>query len=262
MEGCKIFVGNVPFQCNQTEFTECFEKMPGFIKAEIVFKNDMTISRGFGFLTFDSQENAKKIIGNNTVVFKDRTLRFTEYSQNKVINIDQNHCNDTDIEDMLNQSNINLFANLQPITQLKTSDVSDDYKQDKNIIKKLDIKQKNLLIVKNIKPDLTRENLYEIFSQFGQVGRHFIVTDHDTGNKKSYAIVEIIDDVVYENLIRQKDVKHDDCTILEVSKWKIKQSGYCGNYSSSHTGNRLGNQCQNQNQLIKKRLFYNNDLFN
>lgn len=183
---CKVFVGNVPFQCNQSEFRECFEKMTGFIKAEIICKPGTDISRGFGFVTFDTPENAKKLIGNESIIFKDRNLRFTEYQ------ITDN------IKNIIPETNIS-----SPIDCV--------------------LKNKNFIVVKNIKNDMTREDLYNIFSKYCNVGRHFFVTDHDTGKQKSYAVVEILNDSVYDYLIKQKEIKYDS-HILELSKWKMQKS--------------------------------------
>lgn len=225
---CKIFVGNVPFQCNQLEFNECFEKMPGFIKAEIVCKNDGSLSRGFGFVTFDTKENAEKLIENTNITFKDRILRFTEYTPHgQSIEKSQKDFIECNYQD----------EHLQPVTQ----------QTPQNSKKNIDIKQKNLLLVKNLKLGMTREQLYDVFSEFGQIGRHFIVTDQDTGNQKSYAIVEILNDSVYESLVKQKEVESKDNCIFEISKWKTRQQSH---------------QAGVKNIQINKKLFYGNGLFN
>lgn len=219
---CKIFVGNVPFQCTQTEFRECFEKMKGFIKAEIVNKNDITMSRGFGFLTFDNKENAMNLIGNNKIIFKDRQLRFTEYVQNK-----QN--NDGFEKENYFESN---------------SENSEEDKLDLNE-EKISLKQRNLLIVKNLPENFERNDLFEVFSNFGKIGRYFIMTDHETGIKKECGVVEIIDNEIYKNLLEKKTIEIDGGRKVEILKWKIK--------------NFVNNQ--KNNDINKKKLFYNNQFF-
>lgn len=268
---CKIFVGNVPFQCDQNEFTECFEKMQGFIKAEIVFKNDMTISRGFGFLTFDTQENAKKIIGNNTIFFKDRQLRFTEYLNHQ----EPNGCNDCDsnCNNSNNSNNSNEYNNYEECDDYNYHGYGDknennysSHQQKSKVIKKLDIKHKNLLVVKNIITNPTREWLFNVFSQFGKVGRHFIVTDHDTGVQKSCAIVEIIDDIIYETLTKQKEIILQDNHTLEVTKWRFKTQVYNYNQNNQSNQNNQDKQHsqysqysqhshQSKNCFLRKKLF-------
>lgn len=79
-ELCKIFVGNVPYQCTRAEFEKCFEKFKGFVKAEIVSRPMTDISRGFGFVTFDTRENANILLEKKDLCLHDRTLRFTEYN--------------------------------------------------------------------------------------------------------------------------------------------------------------------------------------
>lgn len=177
---CKIFVGNVPFQCNQIEFASCFEKMHGYIKAEIIYKLGTTISRGFGFVTFDSPENAKELL-DKTIIFKDRILRFTQYMAN-------------------------MELNMQP---------------EKHIVPMQTESSKNLLIVKNV-DEMTRNDVFDFFSNFGSVGKHFIMTDHETGISKNYAVVEMIDKDVYDCLLKVKELKRGDQN-LEISRWKIKK---------------------------------------
>ncbi|AYV81269.1 MAG: RNA recognition motif protein [Harvfovirus sp.] len=76
----KIFVGNVPFQCLQEEFSQCFKNVPGFISAEIVTRHNSSYSRGFGFVAMSNIGDAKALIQRNDIMFKDRVLRFTEYN--------------------------------------------------------------------------------------------------------------------------------------------------------------------------------------
>lgn len=177
---CKIFVGNVPFQCNQLEFTSCFEKMRGYVKAEIIYKPGTLVSRGFGFVTFDCSENAKDLL-DKTIIFKDRVLRFTQYVANMELSIPP----------------------------------------EKHIVPMQTESSKNLLIIKNV-GDMTRNDVLDFFSNFGNVGKHFIMTDHETGISKNYAVVEMIDKDVYDCLLKVKEIKRGEQN-LEISRWKIKK---------------------------------------
>jgi len=78
-EDCKIFVGNVPYQCTQEEFEKCFTDVEGYVKAEIITLYKSNTSRGFGFVTLNSLENAEKLKLRNDITFKGRILRFTTY---------------------------------------------------------------------------------------------------------------------------------------------------------------------------------------
>ena len=69
----KIFVGNVPYQCTDEEFKECFKTIPGYINAEIL------LSRGFGFVTLETDDDATALLLRTDIKFKDRVLRFTRY---------------------------------------------------------------------------------------------------------------------------------------------------------------------------------------
>ncbi len=176
-ETCKIFVGNVPFECTQNEFRECFNKMKGYVDAEIIYKNGIYVTRGFGFVTFDKKENANILINNNNVLLKNRNLRFSEY--------------DTDQQQNNTKGN-NIIYNM--------------------------INNKNFIMVKDINY-MTRENIYEIFKKYGTVGRHFLLTDNETGNMKNCAIVEILEDNNYESLLQNKYIKINESEKLKLEKW-------------------------------------------
>lgn len=77
--GCKIFVGNVPFQCTREDFQSCFSNMEGFVTADIIRRFRSKISRGFGFVVFGNQEQANKLLLREDITLKDRTLRFSTY---------------------------------------------------------------------------------------------------------------------------------------------------------------------------------------
>lgn len=77
---CKLFVGNVPYQCTKEEFIKCFEHIDGFVDADIIVKHNSMTSRGFGFVTFKTKKDADNALKNNNVMFKERELRLSEYN--------------------------------------------------------------------------------------------------------------------------------------------------------------------------------------
>lgn len=77
---CKLFVGNVPYQCTKNEFKKCFEHINGFVDADIIVKHNSTTSRGFGFVTFNTKKDADDALKINNVMFKERELRLSEYN--------------------------------------------------------------------------------------------------------------------------------------------------------------------------------------
>ena len=203
---CKIFVGNVPFDCSKDEFSECFKNMAGFIKAEIIYKNSASvtkISRGFGFVTFETPEHAKILLDDydkNCIMFKDRKLRFTQYVPNIENNLQPQFGNKS-------ENSLQICHNLHTKKQYM---FNDGY-----------VKNKNFLIVKNINESMTRKELHDIFSKFSSIGKHFIVTDQDTGTLKSYAVVEIMNDIIYDLLLQQKEIKYNS-SVFEIAKWRLK----------------------------------------
>lgn len=75
----KVFVGNVPYHCADEEFRNCFKDLNGFITADIKRKYNSQITRGFGFVVFDTQPSASKLINDGDVTLKGRRLRFSHY---------------------------------------------------------------------------------------------------------------------------------------------------------------------------------------
>lgn len=79
----KVFVGNVPFQCTNEEFFNCFRHYEGFISADIINRQNSVNSRGFGFITFKNSIFAGKFLDENPQIsIKNRLLRFTKYHLN------------------------------------------------------------------------------------------------------------------------------------------------------------------------------------
>lgn len=76
----KVFVGNVPYSCTQDEFYKTFSNVKGFVKAEISFRHNNYMCRGFGFVTLDSVENAELLKKRTDMVIHDRELRLTNYN--------------------------------------------------------------------------------------------------------------------------------------------------------------------------------------
>jgi RNA recognition motif-containing protein len=102
----KVFVGNVPFQCTIDEFQDCFKKFDGFVTADIIKRFKSKLSRGFGFVEFDTEQHAQVLLNLKDMGFKDRFLRFSPYGEIKnnenknkyqiyVSNIEKNTSNDS-----------------------------------------------------------------------------------------------------------------------------------------------------------------------
>lgn len=92
----KLFVGNVPYLCTQEEFEKCFEDVDGFKKAELItiYKCKNNVSRGFGFVTMETPIDADKLKRRDDIVFKGRTLRFTQYKNDIIKKLISKNIND------------------------------------------------------------------------------------------------------------------------------------------------------------------------
>ena len=193
METRKVFVGNVPFLYNMREFSQCFKDVPGFVKAEIVCRPNTNTSRGFGFITLNSEENARKLINRHDIRFRDRCLRFTEYylQDGKGVGMGFGSKGGMEGNEIITNTNMNLNPNID----------------------------RNYLLVKNISFVTTRDELKRIFSKYGKVGRHFIVTSGEVGVDLGWAIVEIIDDEIFENLLRIRHIRLDGDRVIEMTNF-------------------------------------------
>lgn len=87
----KIFVGNVPFQCSNQEFINCFKDIDGFIDGEIINRHNTEYSRGFGFITLETEDAGKKLMARTDIICKDRVLRFADYNFGEKSQTDKNY---------------------------------------------------------------------------------------------------------------------------------------------------------------------------
>ncbi len=60
--GNKIFVGNLPFTTTSDELRKMFESFGEITEAQIIINKFSGRSKGFGFVTFASEESAAKAI--------------------------------------------------------------------------------------------------------------------------------------------------------------------------------------------------------
>lgn len=172
VNACKVFVGNVPFQCTKEEFIECFKKYDGFIDGDIVNRYNSDNCRGFGFITFTNIDFAKKFLENHEqLVLKSRTLRFSEYA-------------------------------------------FDEKKQ-------VDTAGKKYLFVKNLPEAMTHSELRGIFEKHGKVGTCFINTNNITGESKGSGVVEIVDTVLFNKMLLDKEIIHGTHN-LSITRWRQK----------------------------------------
>lgn len=75
----KLFVGNIPFNCNKNEFKNIFKNYNGYINADLINENN----RCFGFVIFKDKQSLENILELNNIFIRDRKLRLTRYNKNK-----------------------------------------------------------------------------------------------------------------------------------------------------------------------------------
>jgi nucleolin len=80
---CKIFVGNVPFDCTNEEFKNAFKTFEGCVNAELISRTQNNSTRGFGFITLSTLDMVNEFLDKKEkITIRDRTLRFTKYQEN------------------------------------------------------------------------------------------------------------------------------------------------------------------------------------
>ncbi len=167
----KVFVGNVPFDCDNAEFVSCFTHLNGFISAELINKKGEDSSRGFGFVAFKTSQDANLLLKQDNIYIRERKLRFTCYSTQK------------------------------PKAKTNT----------------------NYILLSDLTEDITREDILTEFKVYSDIGKCFIMTNRDTGDLRDLAIVEVLDNDSYAQLIELEQMYISN-SIVRLRPFNVKQS--------------------------------------
>lgn len=155
----KLFVGNIPFDCNLEDFRNAFNECEGYIIADLINNSS---SGCYGFVIFENKENIEKLINNNNIFIKDRKLRLTRYN-----------------------------------------------KKTKSI---------NYIKLKNIPLTIKAEDINKEFLNYSKIGKCFIEMDRITGIYKDTGIIEILDNDIYQKLLKMESIYINNIPI-EMSKY-------------------------------------------
>jgi RNA recognition motif-containing protein len=75
----KLYVGNLSYNCSESDLNELFSQVGGVASARIVMDRDTGRSRGFGFVEFNSKSEGEEAINRfNGYEFKGRALTVNE----------------------------------------------------------------------------------------------------------------------------------------------------------------------------------------
>ena len=80
------------------------------------------------------------------------------------------------------------------------------------------------LYVGNLSYDVTKDELQELFTEFGSVSEATLITDRDTGRPKGFGFVEMENDTDAENAIKELDGKSIKGRNLKVNEARPKTS--------------------------------------
>lgn len=259
----KIFVGNVPYHCTQEEFCSCFEDVEGFIKAEIVNVYKTTVSRGFGFVTVKTLQDANKLKTREDIVLKGRILRFTSYSdvQLKQFNVPY---------ETLDRSNLQIFSKSlderQRNHQVFSKSLDERQRSQQIFTKSLDERQRNQQIFTKALDERTKsldvrlksyderqKNQQEPLNSYfdASFDTNYVFVDgipegktrkwlkeqfhsyeplgkcfiamDDSGRFKNNGLIEVLDDIKYKNILMVKFHTTDECT-LETNRYRLNNA--------------------------------------
>lgn len=70
----KIFVGGLPANLTRDEFKDFFEKFGGTTDVVIMFDNVTQRPRGFGFVTFETEESVENVLQNKYYLLNGRNV--------------------------------------------------------------------------------------------------------------------------------------------------------------------------------------------
>lgn len=171
----KIFVGNVPYECSDNEFENCFKDIEGFVKGEIIREHKTNFSRGFGFVTLKTRQDAINLSKRNDIEFKNRVLRFTTY-QNET----QKEIKSDELSYLL-------------ISDIPTDKLNDDCS---NWLRKL-------------------------FRNYEPIGKCFLRTNHDDGSYLNSAIIEILNENYFSDLVEKKEIIIDGFE-FNINKYRMR----------------------------------------
>jgi hypothetical protein len=269
---CKIFVGNVPYQCTQDEFEKCFENVQGFVKAEIITVNKKYVK----------DKNVDRIMNRdgwieNAMQYRKRTpsndINSDELIDDHYFRNDCNNNNDND-DDIENDNNDNNVDNINPICMSRGFGfvTMNNMKDAENLKKRDDIMFKgrilrftsyqnendktfienygNFIYVEGIPIGKNREWLKKMFSFYEPIGKYFIFPEKNNGDKKITGFIEVIEDNKYKMMLQKKYHLLDD-VVMETLKYKLKcVSSYMDEYlPRSHYSNNYVNNTHNSNGM-------------
>jgi cold-inducible RNA-binding protein len=71
----KIYVGNLSFDTTASDLEEFFSQYGKIVDVKLIKDRDTDKSKGFGFITFDTQKGAQASLAANETEFKGRRIK-------------------------------------------------------------------------------------------------------------------------------------------------------------------------------------------
>lgn len=78
----KLFISNIPYKCTQEEFTKLFSDGEGYVSAELVMRSGTIYSRGFGYVTVNTQ-SAYDALLKAIIKVHDRVIKISPFQEPK-----------------------------------------------------------------------------------------------------------------------------------------------------------------------------------
>lgn len=70
----KLFIGNLPWTVSHNELRKYFSEFGQIVNATVMFNKNTGLSKGFGFVTFQSNEAVDKVLNTDTHVLEGAKL--------------------------------------------------------------------------------------------------------------------------------------------------------------------------------------------
>lgn len=83
MSQCKIYAGNLSYQTSEDQLREFFEEFGNIEDLKLIMDFQTGRSKGFAFITFASEEDAKKALDANGKDLDGRTIVVNAARENK-----------------------------------------------------------------------------------------------------------------------------------------------------------------------------------
>lgn len=78
----KLYVGNLPYSVNENDIRDIFQEFGGIVEVKLITDRETGNSKGFAFVTMDSQQAAESSLALNGKEFNGRNIKVNVAREN------------------------------------------------------------------------------------------------------------------------------------------------------------------------------------